>query len=95
MKKTANILKGLLISLASLTVAFLAIALPFRLFTVFDGAQLRTVFLCEVSVYFIVFMLFLVSKERKRIRKEKEQKRREARRLKFQQAQKEYYDLAA
>ncbi len=95
MKNFRNIIKGLVLSISAMIVGFLAIALPFRLFSSIEGTQLRALFLFEIIIYFILSMLFLISKERKRIKKEKEQKKRIIRREKFQQAQIEYYDLAA
>lgn len=95
MKNAKRILKGLILSLSALTVAFLAIALPFRLFGTIEGAQLRAIFLSEIAIYFVLGMIFIVLKERKKAEKEKAEIKRIKRRERFQQAQEEYYNLAA
>ncbi len=95
MKKNVRFLKGLVLAATALIIAFLAIALPFRLFDTLEPSQLRMLFLSEIAIYFCGAMFFLISKEKKQQKKLKEKEKRLERRAKFQQAQKEYYDLAA
>ena len=95
MKKTKTIIKGILMSIATLITGFLALALPFRLFTSLSPRDMQVLFLAELVTYFITGMVFLIAKDKKLREKEKNEERRIARREKFEQAQKEYYDLAA
>lgn len=95
MKNVKKMISGLIMSTAALVTAFLALAVPFKLFGTLEGAQLRAIFLVEVAAYFVLGMLFLVFRERKRVKKEQAYLKRIERRQKFQKAQEEYYDLAA
>ncbi len=95
MKKTNKIFKGLLLTLSSLIVAFLAISLPFKLIGDMSSAQMRGLFVTEIAVYFITFVAYVIINEKKKARLAKEKERRFQRRAKFEQAQREYYDLAA
>ncbi len=95
MKNSAKIIKGFLLSTAALVTAFLAIALPFRLLSSIDGVASRTIFIAEITVYFISGMIFLAISDKKKKAKKEEKIKRLERREKFQRAQEEYYDLAA
>ncbi len=95
MKKTNKIFKGLLLTLSSLIVAFLAISLPFKLIGDMSSEQMRGLFITEIAVYFITFIAYVVINEKKKAKLAKEKERRFQMRAKFEQAQREYYDLAA
>ncbi len=95
MKKTKAVIKGILISLSALAVGFIALALPFRFFTSLPQEGMHVLFITEVTVYLLTGMTFLFIKGKNDKEKEKNEERRRARRAKFEQAQKEYYDLAA
>lgn len=90
-----KILKSILMSLITLAAGFAAIAIPFNLFKALNTEKLYIVFATEIAVYFIIAMLFLVSKELKENRKAKEKERRIKRREEFSKAQEDYYSLAA
>ena len=95
MKKTKAVLKGFMMSVITLGVGFFALALPFKMFAGLTSREMRLLFLAELTVYFIMGIVYLIFQDKKIKEKEKNEERRIARRAKFQQAQKEYYDLAA
>ena len=95
MKKAKTVIKGILMSTVTLGVGFLALALPFRMFTGLSAEEMHILFVAELAVYFVTGIVYLIFQDRKQKEKEKNEERRIARRAKFQQAQKEYYDLAA
>ena len=95
MKKTNRLIKGLMLALSTLSAGFVAIALPFRLFSTLGGNQVRWFFVLELALYFVITMVFIVAREKAKERKRKEAERRFQRRIKFETARKEYYDLAA
>ncbi len=97
--KTKELVKGLLLSAAAIIIGFVAIAFPFRLFNNLSDKGMQLLFISEIVLYFLVAMTFIavseLKKKKARARKEKELQRRFQRRAKFEQAQREYYDLAA
>lgn len=96
MKKiTKEIIKMFVLTVASLGVGFVAIAFPFRLFDNLTAVQMRYLFFGEMTLYFTLGMIFLYAKGKKDDRKAKEEARRFQKRIKFEQAKREYYDLAA
>ena len=94
-KKLINVLKTLLTSAAALIAGFMAIAFPFRLFDNLSAEGMRYLFIGEMALYFTLGMIFLFIKGKREEEKEKENARRKTRRIKFEQAQKDYYDFAA
>lgn len=61
-KTIKSIAKGILISVISLAVGFVAISLPFQLFSLSDK-MMQIVFIGELAIYAIVGGIFLVAKE--------------------------------
>ena len=90
-----KILKGSLMSLSALVIGFLALALPFHLFSELNENGMRIFFIAEILIYFFLGMLFLFSKQKKAEKRAKEKERIINRREKFNKAQEEYYSLAA
>ena len=95
MKKTRMILKGIMMSAVTLCVGFLALSLPFKLFNDLSRRDMQVLFITELVVYFICTIVYLSIKDKKDTEKVKEEERRIQKRAKFEQAQREYYDLAA
>lgn len=95
MKKTKAIIKGILMSVITIGVGFIALALPFRIFTSLPQEAMHVLFITELTIYVVTGMTFLFIKGKNEKEKERNEERRRARRAKFEQAQKEYYDLAA
>ncbi len=95
MKKIKAIIKGILMSLITLAAGFAALALPFRLFTALSPEGMHILFVTEITVYLVTGAVFLIIKGKNDKEKEKNEQRRIERRAKFEQAQREYYDLAA
>ncbi len=94
-KSVKEVLKILVLSIAALGIGFAAIALPFRLFDSLSATQMRYLFIGEMALYFSVGMVFLFAKGKRAERKAKEEARRFQKRIKFEQAKREYYDLVA
>jgi len=94
-KNLIKVLKTVLTSAAALIIGFAAIAFPFRLFDNLSAEAMRYLFIGEMALYFTVGMVFLFIKGKRQEEKEKEKARRETKRIKFEQAQKDYYDFAA
>ncbi len=90
-----KIFKGFLMTLSTLAVGFIALALPFHLFDELSSKEMQLLFICEITVYLTIGMLYLAAKQRKRDRKIKEKNKALERRAKFQKAFDEYYSLAA
>lgn len=95
MKNSKKIIKALIMSLITLCVGFLALSLPFKLFNDLSRRDMQIMFVLELAIYFICGIVFLSFKGKKETERVKEEQRRFQRRLKFEQAQREYYDLAA
>ena len=94
-KSTLKWLKLAVLTLATLGIGFAAIAFPFKLFDSLTASQMRYLFLGEMTLYFVLGMGFLFIKGKKEERKAREAARRFQKRIKFEQAQREYYDFAA
>ena len=97
--KINNIIKGLLLSVSAIIIGFAAVAFPFKLFDNLTREGMQLLFVSEIAIYFVLSVTFIAARELKRkkarLQKEKELQRRFQRRAKFEQAQREYYDLAA
>ncbi|MBE6720470.1 MAG: hypothetical protein E7571_07445 [Ruminococcaceae bacterium] len=87
--------KATLMSALSLIIGFLAISLPFNLFSTLSSVMIQRVFLGELVIYFVIAMLFLVFQQKKKERLIKSEQRHTARREKIARVQTEWYDLAA
>ena len=95
MKNITKVLKAIIISILSLTVGYLAISIPFRLFNTLDSDAMRMLFIGELIIYITVLLIFLVSRDKVRIKKEKEEQRKFQREEKIKQLRTEWIDLAA
>lgn len=97
--KINTVIKGLLLSAAAIIIGFAAIAFPFKLFDNLSREGMQLLFISEIVIYFALAMIFIavneMKKKKAKLQKEKELQRRFQRRAKFEQAQREYYDLAA
>lgn len=94
-KKTRKIIRMLLLTVAALGIGFAAIAFPFHLFDNLTASQMRYLFLGEITLYFTVGMVFLFIRGKRDEQKAKEEARNFQKRIKFEQAKREYYDFAA
>ena len=95
MNNFSKVLKAVIMSIASLGIGFAAISLPFRLFDTLSAEGMRYLFIGELTLYFVIGMIFLAAKEKRQQKKTKEAARRFQRQIKLEQAQREYYDFAA
>lgn len=64
MRKVLNILKWLLFSIVTVVVGYIAIAVPFNLFSTLTTVQHHILFTVEMAVYFVCFMAALFFHER-------------------------------
>ena len=94
-KNIIKAIKTLLLSLVSLSVGFAAIAFPFQLFSNLSAEGMRYLFIGELTLYFIIGIAFLLIKGARDERAAKEEARKYQRRIKFEQAKRDYYDFAA
>ena len=90
-----KLVKAIVLSIAALGVGYMAISLPFHLFTTLSDGLMEVVFMAELIIYAIVGALFLIVSERKKKEKIKTAERHTARREKIARVQREWYDLAA
>lgn len=90
-----NFVKGLLLSVLSLAAGFVAITLPFKLFSHLTGDALHLLFFIEIAIYLIVGSIFLIIAERKKQQKMKSKQRHIERSKKIKKVQEEWINLAA
>lgn len=93
--KTKNILKGIMISIATLTVGYFALSIPFNLFERFNADGQRLFFAVEVIIYLLVGSIFLVVKDKKIVQAQKEKARQQRRIEKLKDVEENWYNIAA
>ena len=93
--KINNIIKSIALSIAALAVGFIAISLPFNLFSTLSSDAMHIIFISELILYFAIGMIFLVFKDKQKQEKVKMQKRHEQRSQKIEQVKREWIDIAA
>lgn len=94
MKKN-DVLKGVAISAISLVIGFIAISVPFKLFSELSNTQMTILFSTELAVYTILGLIFLITKELQSQKKAKVKHRLEKREAQVKKLQSEWLDLAA
>ncbi len=94
MKRKNSLLRSILLTLASLTIGFIAIAFPFNLFKTLNGDAIHLVFIFEIILYFIISMIFLAVSDKRKQEKIKNERRHEERKLKIERVQREWIDIA-
>ena len=95
MKRKNNILKSMLLTLASLTIGFAAIAFPFNLFKTLTSDAMHVIFISEIVIYFVLGLIFLALADKRKQEKIKRERRHEERRQKIERVQREWIDIAA
>jgi type VI protein secretion system component VasK len=95
MKKIDKLFKGLLITLSSLMVGFLAITIPFHLFNQLNDDGLRILFVLEIIVYFVIASTFLLIKDKKQQKIAKQKRKAKQRQEKIAKISEEWTNLAA
>ena len=95
MKRKNNLLKSALLTLVSLAVGFIAIALPFNLFSTLTSDAMHIIFINEIIIYFSVAMIFLAISDKKKQEKIKLEKRHEERKQKIERVKRDWIDIAA
>ena len=90
-----KILKSMVLTLTSVVIGFIAIALPFNLLGTLTNDAVHIVFISELVIYFIVALVFLAVSDKKKQEKIKIEKRHEQRREKIERVQREWIDIAA
>lgn len=90
-----NILKGILLSLSAIIIGFLAITIPFKLFGELTSTQMTTLFVTEIIIYSSAGMIYLVTRDIKAEKKQKQTVRTERKRAEIKQMQTEWLDLIA
>lgn len=93
--KTKNILKGISLSIGSLIAGFVALALPFRIFDFLSADGVRMLFVAELTVYFVVGMVFLAIKDKNDQKKKKQRQQHYERQQKINRVIDEWYNIAA
>lgn len=91
----SKIIKGIIISITSLTTGFFAICIPFHIFDELSSNSIRVLFAAEIIIYLAIAMIFLIIKDKKDIKKEKEKQKQLKRKKKVQQFQEEWLNIAA
>ena len=94
MKKN-DVLKGVVISVISLVIGFIAISVPFKLFSELSNSQMTILFSTEIAVYTILGLIFLTAKDLQSQKKAKAKQRVEKRKAQVKKLQNEWLDLAA
>ena len=95
MKRKNNLLKSALLTLVSLAVGLIAIALPFNLFSTLTSDAMHIIFISEIIIYFSVAMIFLAISDKKKQEKIKLEKRHEERKQKIERVKRDWIDIAA
>lgn len=90
-----NIIQGLSLTIISLAAGFVAVGLPFKLFSNLSGEGLKLFFLIEMTVYVILGGIFLVLLDRKKRRQIKEKQRLIERQKKIDDVIENWYNIAA
>lgn len=90
-----NFAKGLLLSVVSLVVGFVAIGVPFKIFDFLSADGMRILFAVEVAIYLLIGAVFLTIQEKKKKQREQEMKRHEKRQLKVKECVDNWYNIAA
>lgn len=91
MKKKNTILKGLLLSVSALIIGFVAISLPFNLFSELSDAAMEIIFMTELIIYFFIGIIFLIVKDKKQQKKRKKVKRLAERQKRIKIVQDEWF----
>lgn len=90
-----EILKSILLTLASLAGGFAAISLPICIFGSMSTEQVRILFVTELAVYFTVGMVFLLIKDGREQKRKKQRAQHKQRQEKINRVIDEWYNLAA
>lgn len=92
---TKNLLKGIILTIVSLAGGFIALSVPFRIFSTLSSDGVRIMFIVEIAVYFALGMIFLVIKDNKEQKKRKQKQQHLARQEKINRVVDEWYNIAA
>ncbi|MBQ9532095.1 MAG: hypothetical protein IJR70_08480 [Eubacterium sp.] len=95
MKRNNRIIKSALLTLASLIIGFIAIAVPFNLFNTLTSEAMHIVFIAEIIIYFLVSMFFLIAYDKKKQEKIKLENRHKERLQKIECVKRDWIDIAA
>ena len=95
MKRNNRIIKSALLTLASLIIGFIAIAVPFNLFYTLTSEAMHIVFIAEIIIYFLVSMFFLIAYDKKKQEKIKLENRHKERLQKIECVKRDWIDIAA
>ena len=90
-----KIFKGLVISFLSLGIGYIAIGVPFNLFTSLSPENVRLIFIVELAIYLVIGAVCIIFLDRKEAKAKKEKARKIQRLEKRKEAQEEYYSLVA
>lgn len=93
--KIKNILQGLSLTFIALFGGFIAIGVPFKLFTSFSEQGLKTFFFIEIALYIFIGGIFLFVYEYKKEEKAKQERRLIERQAKIDDVIENWYNLAA
>lgn len=89
-----NFFNYILVSISTILVGFSAMALPFKLFDELSRTEMKVLFFAELFVYFAIFSLCLILKEKQKERKLKEQKLKELHNIRVLEREKEMQGLS-
>lgn len=90
-----NFFKGIIISVITLIMGYLAVALPLNLFNILSKDGQRIFFIAEISIYLIIGTVFLIAKDKKEQQIKKQNKRHKERKEKIKEVQENWYNIAA
>lgn len=90
-----KVIKGIALSIISLAVGFVAMVVPFRMLDMLSTRGMRILFIIETAVYFIAGIIVLLIQDKKIEQKEKSAQRHKEREIKIQNAQDNWYNIAA
>lgn len=93
MKK--NFVKGLILSVVSLVMGFVAIGVPFRIFDFLSEDGMRILFAVEIGIYLAIGGVFLIVQDNKKKQRARDIKRHEERQLKVKECVDNWYNIAA
>lgn len=90
-----DLLKGIIVSVATLVFGYIAIAIPFNIFDSLSKDGERIFFISELCLYILIGCIFLLFKEHKEKQARKEKERHERRIAKINDVKENWYNIAA
>jgi uncharacterized membrane protein len=93
--KTNKLIKAILLSISSLIIGFIAMALPFHIFDTLSSSAMEILFITELIIYLAIGLTFLAIKDIKAQKRAKEKARHTKREREIEQVIDEWINIAA